>query len=81
MMVRRAKQLFKHVHDVLRQTKLAHLSTNIVNDYSTVLRTLLAVPAYCAMASPEDMQGLLSDQYRHAQYMILTCSYALINFR
>ena len=59
MLVRRGGKLFRHVGEVLRQTKLVQASAGIVNDYSTVLKMLLASPAYCATASTEDMKGAL----------------------
>lgn len=57
MLVRRGGKLFKHVGEVLRQTKLVQASSGIVNDYITVLKILLGSPAYCATASMEDFKG------------------------
>ena len=57
MLVRRAGKLFKHVEEVLRQTKLTQLSTGIAADYVKVLKRLLGVPAYCAAATMSDMAG------------------------
>lgn len=58
MLVRRGGKLFKHVGEVLRQTKLVQAASGIVNDYITVLKILLGSPAYCATASMEDMTGV-----------------------
>ena len=57
MLVRRGGKLFKHVGEVLRQTKLVQASSGIVNDYITVLKILLGTPAYAATASMEDLKG------------------------
>ena len=59
-----AAQLFSHLLNVFKRTRTsrpyAQLSSGIGADYAVVLRQyLLPVPAYCAAASVNDLQGAL----------------------
>lgn len=81
-----AAKLFSHVLNVVKRTRSgrphAQLSSGTGADYAVVLRQyLLPVPAYCAVAAVNDLQGVLRRLDHAAPIATQACNGSLCHRR